>query len=98
MKSKDKLFKRYENPSHLVIYIENRETNVKITLDTNEGLGFILEFTFNDRLFKKVFNKISTKEVHYDSADIEFDGIDLHQIYKEKIAQCMNEKLDYHFE
>ncbi len=96
-KNKHDSFKPFENPSYTVIHIQNREIIVKITLNDFEGLSFSVEFTFEKKVFKKEFEKISSKEKIYDFDEIEFNGLDLHQIDKAKIAHCLNAMLDFHF-
>ncbi len=97
MRDNNKIFKCYENPSFINIHIQNRETLVKIAYADGKGLKFYIEFTFNGKSFKKVLGKISTKEKTFNSDEIEFEGIELHPLDKDKIAHCLNEILDFYF-
>jgi hypothetical protein len=96
-KSNQEIFKCYENPSFLIINIQNSEIVVKITFDEVEGLRFIIEFTYGNKPLKKILEKISTQGKIYNSDEIEFEGIELLPIDKEKIAHCLNEILDFNF-
>lgn len=97
MRVNNKPFKSYDNPAFESIHIQNRETLVKIAYDDLEGLSFSLEFSFNGTHFTKVLDKISNKEKSFSPDEINFDGIELYQIDKEKIAHSLNEILDYYF-
>jgi hypothetical protein len=96
-KSKKEIFKCYENTSFLIIHIQNRETVVKITFDKEKGLRFIIEFTYDNKPFKTILEKLSTEWKIFSSDEIELEGIELHPIDKENIAHCLNEILDKHF-
>ena len=99
-KSKKEIFKCYENPSFLIIHIQNRETVVKITFDQEEGLRFIIEFTYDNKPFKTILEKLSPewKIFNSDEIEFEFEGIELHPIDKEKIAHRLNEIMHLHFD
>jgi hypothetical protein len=97
MRDNNKIFKFYENPSFVNIHIQKRETLVKIAYNDGNGLRFYIEFIFNGKSFKKALDRISTKEKTFNSDEIEFEGIELHPIDKDKIAQCLNEILDFYF-
>lgn len=97
MRDNNKIFKSHDNPAFVSIHIQNREILVKIEYDDLEGLCLYLEFYFDDTHFKKVLDKISNKEKSFNADEIIFDGIELHQIDKNKIANSLNEILDYYF-
>ena len=97
MKNDIEIFKYFENPSFLNIYIKNRKVLVKISYKNSDSLQFIIEFNFNDKFHKQVLEKITTKEKYYNSDEIEIDGIELDQKERERIATSLNEILHFIF-
>lgn len=97
MKTNNKKFKSHDKTSFVSIHIKEIETPVKVTCDYREGLIFMIEFNFNGKHFTQVFEKISNKEKTFNSDEISFIEMELHPIDKEKIAHCLNQKLDLYF-
>jgi hypothetical protein len=97
MRNNTEVFKRHENPAYLNIHIQDIKITLKITYAYVEGLKFNIEFNFNNKFYMKSFDNIFSKEKTYNSDEIEFEGIELHTIEKERIALCLNEILDYIF-
>ena len=91
-------FKPYLNPTYCSIHIDNWEVLIKIFLqEDKDGLRFILDFNHNIKVVKKEFELIKSKEINYSSEDVSFKDIQLNQIDKNKIADCLNKILDNRF-
>jgi len=55
MKTENDLFKFYENPAFLYIYIHDIQTLVKINYDYHGGINFFMKFNFNGGIIIKSF-------------------------------------------
>lgn len=95
MRDKKNIFKYYENPSYLNIHIQNQKTLVKISYENRNGLIFKIEFSFKGISFKKELINILNTEKRINSDEIEFEGIVIPSIDKNRIAQFLNEIMDY---
>lgn len=97
MSSQKKILKNNNSLSYIIIHIQNIETRVRIWYDDREGLIFYIEFKFKGDHFKKALEKITSKEKTFHSDDISFNGVELLQLDKDRIAQRLNEILNYTF-
>ncbi len=89
------MFKSHENPAKETISIQNEVCTVLISYTDN--LEFAIKFQFRSTLHLKTFPPLNSKEKLFFKEDIVFDTMDLHPIEKEKLANRLNDILDYIF-
>jgi hypothetical protein len=87
-----------DKPSYISIHIQNIKTQVTITSNSQSNLCFKAEFIFNGKLYKKDFEPILSSGKIYSLEEIQFDGIELHDIDRNRIADCLNKRINYHLD
>jgi len=98
MKDKDNIFKVTENPSYLFIHIDNHKIKVRIFFESSEkGTTFKVDFIFENKNYKTELHVTQRNNIFYDD-DINFQDIELHDIDKQNIADCLNEIMEHYFD
>lgn len=90
-------FKAYENPTTTIIYIFNEPCDVIISYSFIDKIVFTLRFHYKDKPYFKTFPPLESKEKLFFADELCFDDIDLPLTERVRLANRINEIIDYIF-
>lgn len=97
MKKKDpEIFEPFKNPTF--DYINHNQEKIRARISCNPANEFIIDFVYKAKEYSLKLPPITSKEKLFSSDEIDFIGIELHSIEKEKISRRLNEILNFKFD